>query len=224
MKFIFTRLSFYLVAFWLAITLNFFIPRMMPGDPATRLFVSLRGKMSQESLDALKVAYGFDGSLWDQYLAYLGKLMVGDLGVSTTNFPAPVTETLIYATLWTLFLVGIAIVINFVLGSMMGIWAAWRQGKAFDAFMTPFTVMLYAFTQPVICLLLFYALCLETRWFPLGRAHDPMLDPGLNWQFISNMFYHAAVPLLSMVIVGVGSWHLGMRNAMINLLNQDFIT
>jgi peptide/nickel transport system permease protein len=196
----------------------------MPGDPATHLFVSLKGKMSQDSLDAIKRAYGFDGSLWDQYVAYLGKIFVGDFGISTTNFPAPVSETLFYAATWTLFLVGISILICFVLGMVMGIKAAWGQGRFFDTIFTPFNVMLYAFTQPVICLLLFYSVCLELQWFPLGRAHNPSIDPAFTWEFISNVLYHAAVPLASLVIIGVGSWHLGMRNTMINLLNQEFIT
>jgi len=224
MKFLLTRLGFYLSAFWVAITLNFFLPRWMPGDPATHLFVSLKGKMSPEALAAIKKAYGFDGSLWDQYVAYLGKIFSGDFGISTTNFPAPVSETLFYAAGWTLFLVGISIAICFVLGMMLGVKSAWRQGRFFDTFFTPFNVMLYAFTQPVVCLLLFYGFCIELEWFPLGRAHDPALDPGFTWQFISNVSYHAVIPLLSLVVIGVGSWHLGMRNTMINLLNQDFIT
>ncbi len=224
MKFLMTRLGFYLSAFWVAITLNFFIPRWMPGDPATHLFVSLRGKMSPEGLAAIKKAYGFDGTLWDQYIAYLGKIFVGDFGISTANFPAPVTETLLYAAVWTLFLVGVSIFICFVLGMMLGIKAAWGQGKFFDTFFTPFNVMLYAFTQPVICLLLFYSVCYELQWFPLGRAHDPSIEPAFSWEFIVNVAYHAVVPLLSLIIIGVGNWHLGMRNTMINLLNQDFIT
>lgn len=224
MKFLLTRIGFYLSAFWVAITLNFFIPRWMPGDPATHLFVSLRGKMSEEALAAIKVAYGFDGSLWHQYVTYLGKIFTGDFGISTTNYPAPVAETLFYAMGWTLFLVGISISVCFVAGMMMGIKAAWGQGKFFDSFFTPFNVMLYAFSQPVIALLLFYGLCYQLEWFPLGRAHPPMVESGFTWEFISAVSYHAVVPLITMIIVGIGSWHLGMRNNMINLINQDFIT
>ncbi len=224
MKFIFTRLGFYLSAFWVAITLNFLLPRLMPGDPATHLFVSLQGKMSQESLELIKKAYGMDGTLWEQYFRYIGKIFQGDFGISTTNFPAPVSETLFYAAGWTLFLMGISITVCFCFGMFMGIRAAWNQGQTFDAFFTPFNVMLYAFSQPVIALLLFYSVCFHLEWFPLGRAHDPMLIPGWTWEYISNVAYHAAVPLVTIIIVGVGNWHLGMRNTMINLLNQEFIT
>lgn len=223
MRFLLQRLGFYGAAFFVAITLNFFIPRLMPGDPATRIFVSLRGRLNQSQLESLKASYGLNGSLWDQYLIYLGRLARLDFGVSTINFPEPTANLLFYSATWTLFLVGLATAISFVLGIGMGIHAAWHRGGFFDSVFTPINVMLNAFTPAVVALILFYALALQWRLFPLGRAHGLNDVPGFTPQFILAMFYHAALPVFSIVLVTFGSWHLGMRNTMINLLNEDFV-
>lgn len=223
MKFIFQRLIFYIGALLVAITLNFFIPRAMPGDPATMMFLSLRGRLGPERLAQLKATYGFDGTLWDQFIVYLQKLAVGDFGISTINFPAPASEMLFYSAGWTLYLMGLSTILCFSVGVILGIHAAWRRGKFFDSFFTPFNVILTSFPAPVVALLLFYGFALEWELFPIGRAHDTSLDPGLTWEFISNVLYHSVLPVFSIFIIIFGNWHLGMRNTMINLLNDDFI-
>lgn len=223
MRFLAKRLGFYLVAFWVAISLNFLIPRIMPGDPATMLFISLQGKMSRDALNELKKAYGFEGSLWHQYFVYLKKLSVGDLGVSTVNFPQPVVKSLLYATSWTLYLVGTSTFLSFVIGTIMGMYAAWGRGKFFDSFFTPFNVICTAFSPPVVALLLFYGFAFKLNLFPIGRAYALEADPAFTWTFISNFLHHSILPIISILIVFIGGWHLGMRNNMINLLNEDFI-
>lgn len=223
MQFIMRRLWFYLAAFFVAITLNFFIPRWMPGDPTTRIFAGLRGKLSPEAMDAIRRSYGYEGSLFDQYIIYLNNLVHFDFGVSTTNFPEPTSDLLFYSAAWTLLLVGLATAISFFIGIWMGIYSAWHRGGFFDTFFTPINVMLNAFTPAIVALILFYAFSLEWRIFPLGRAHDINMIPNFSFEFIINVLYHATLPVLSIVIVTFGSWHLGMRNTMINLLNEDFV-
>ena len=98
----------------------------------------------------------------------------------------------------------------------------WLSGF-FDSFFTPINVMMNAFTPAIVALVLFYAFSLQLKWFPLGRAHDPNLFPGWDLRFIGSVLYHATLPVLSIFIVSFGGWHLGMRNVMINLLNEDFV-
>lgn len=223
MAFLARRLGFYLAAFYVAITLNFLIPRLMPGDPATRILLSLRGKLRPDQIEAIRKTFGFHGSLWDQYLAYLWRLAQFDFGISTVNFPEPTASLLFYAAGWTLFLVGAATAISFGIGITMGIWSAWRRGGFFDTFFTPINVMLNAFTPAVVALLLWYGFTMEWAIFPLGRAHDMNLTPGFNWETVASVAWHAVLPVASIVIVSFGAWHLGMRNTMINLLNEDFV-
>lgn len=223
MTFLARRLGFYLAAFYVAITLNFLIPRLMPGDPATRILLSLRGKLRPDQIAAIRKTFGFEGSLWDQYWQYLWRLAHLDFGISTVNFPEPTSSLLYYAAGWTLLLVGVSTTLSFAIGIVMGIWSAWHRGGFFDTVFTPINVMLNAFTPAVVALLLWYGFTMEWAIFPLGRAHDMNLTPGWNFETISSVAWHAVLPVASIVIVSFGAWHLGMRNTMINLLNEDFV-
>jgi len=223
MIFLLRRLAFYLAALLVAITLNFFIPRLMPGDPSARIIASFQGRLNESQVQAIRQSYGLTGSLWEQYLTYLGSVARLDFGISTVQFPEPTASLLFYGAGWTLVLVGIAIFFAFIIGSLMGIHAAWHRGSFFDSVFTPINVILNAFTPAIVALLLFYAFSLELKWFPLGRAHDPNLMPGWYPEFILSVLYHATLPVLSIFLVSFGGWHLGMRNVMINLLNEDFV-
>ena len=223
MAFLARRLGFYLAAFFVAVTLNFFIPRWMPGDPATRILIALRGKLKPDQIEAVRAAYGFKGNLWEQFTGYLWRLAHLDFGISTVHFPEPTSDLLYYAAGWTLFLVGVATALSFGMGIAMGIWSAWHRGGFFDTVFTPINVMLNAFTPAVVALLLWYGFSLEWQIFPLGRAHDINLVPGWNWETFVSVSWHAVLPVTSIVLVNYGAWHLGMRNTMINLLNEDFV-
>lgn len=223
MTFLLRRLGFYFAALMVAVTLNFFLPRWMPGDPTMRIFISLRGKIRPDQMEVLRKAYGLDGSLLDQYLIYIWKLLHLDFGISTVHYPEPTASLLFYAAGWTLFLVGVAILLSFAIGILMGIYSAWNRGGFFDSVFTPLNVMMNAFTPAVVALLLWYGLAMEWAVFPLGRAHAIGVEPAWTWEAASNIAYHAVLPVASIVLVSFGSWHLGMRNTMVNLLNEDFV-
>ena len=223
MVFLFRRILFYFAAFFIAITFNFLIPRLMPGDPSDRIIASFQGRLTESQVAAIRKAYGFTGNLWEQYVTYVGSVFRLDFGISTVQFPEPTASLLFYAATWTLVLVGLAIFFAFFIGSFMGIHAAWNRGGFFDSFFTPINVMMNAFTPAIVALVLFYAFSLQLKWFPLGRAHDPNLFPGWDLKFIGSVLYHATLPVMSIFLVSFGGWHLGMRNVMINLLNEDFV-
>jgi peptide/nickel transport system permease protein len=223
MVFLARRIAFYIAAFFLAITLNFLIPRLMPGDPSARIIASFQGRLNEAQVEAIRKSYGLTGSLWEQYATYFSSVMRLDFGISTVQFPEPTASLLFYGATWTLVLVGLAIFFAFIIGSFMGIHAAWNRGGFFDSFFTPINVMMNAFTPAIVALVLFYAFSMQLKWFPLGRAHDPSLMPGMNLEFIGSVLYHATLPVLSILLVSFGGWHLGMRNVMINLLNEDFV-
>ena len=150
-------------------------------------------------------------------------LPIFDFGTSTINFPEPTASLLFYAAGWTLFLVGLSTVISFVIGIAMGIYAAWNRGGVFDSLFTPINVMLNAFTPAIVALVLFYVFCVHWQVFPLGRAHGLDDVPEWSLSFLGTILFYATLPVASIVIVNFGSWHLGMRNTMINLLNEDFV-
>jgi len=224
MIFLLRRLVFYVAAFLVAVTFNFFIPRLMPGDPSARIIASFQGRLNEAQIDAIRQSYGLSGSLWEQYVTYIGSVFRLDFGISTVQFPEPTASLLFYGATWTLVLVGLAIFFAFIVGTLMGIHAAWHRGGFFDSFFTPINVMMNAFTPAIVALVLFYAFSMQLQWFPLGRAYNPALQPGLSLEFIGSVLYHATLPVLSIFLVSFGGWHLGMRNVMINFLNEDFVT
>src|SRR5690606_40999774 len=161
--------------------------------------------------------------LHEQYLAYMQSVFTGDLGRSIKYFPLPVTELLGRALVWTLGLVGVATLISFVLGTFMGIMAAWRRGTLFDSIVSMSAIFSSSVPAVVVSLLMLFVFGYTLRLFPNGYAANPMLDPGFDWPYISSVIYHGTLPMLTLVIVLTGGFAVTMRNNMINLLGEDYI-
>ena len=224
MAFLLRRLAFYLAAFVAAATINFFLPRVMPGDPIQIMFASAGSELSLENLNALKLTFGFiDAPIGEQYLAYLQSVFTGDLGRSIKYYPLPVTDLLGRALVWTVGLVGVATLISFALGTFLGIMAAWRRGTLFDTIVSLSAIFSSSVPAVVVSLIMLFVFGYTLGWFPNGYAANPMLDPGLNWEYISSVLYHGTLPMLTMVIVLTGGFAVTMRNNMINLLGEDYI-
>jgi peptide/nickel transport system permease protein len=224
MAFLFRRLGFYLAAFLAAATVNFFLPRLMPGDPIEIMFSSAGSDLSVENLEALKLTFGFvDGPLWKQYLTYLQSVFTGDLGRSIKYFPLPVTELLGRALIWTVGLMGTATLISFTLGTVLGIMAAWRRGSTFDVVFSVGAIMATSMPAMVLSLVALFFFGFELNWFPRGYAADPALDPAFSWQYVSSILRHGILPVLTLSIVLTGGFLVTMRNNMINLLGEDYI-
>lgn len=224
MAFLFRRLGFYLAAFLAAATVNFFLPRLMPGDPIEIMFSSAGSDLSVENLEALKLTFGFvDGPLWQQYLTYLQSVFTGDLGRSIKYYPLPVTELLGRALIWTVGLMGTATLISFTLGTVLGIMAAWRRGSTFDVVFSVGAIMATSMPAMVLSLVALFFFGFELNWFPTGYAADPALDPAFTWQYVSSVIRHGILPVLTLSIVLTGGFLVTMRNNMINLLGEDYI-
>jgi peptide/nickel transport system permease protein len=224
MRFLARRLGFYLLAAWVAVTLNFFLPRLMPGDPASALFARFRGKLSPAAMEPLREAFGLtQGSLLKQYFVYLAHVGRGDFGISVTYFPSPVSRILAGGLLWTLFLAGSALLLSFTLGSALGVVAAWRRGGWVDRWVTPTLAFIGAFPYFWLAMLALYALAFAHRWYPAGHAYDDDLTPGLNLPFVVDVLRHAALPITSIVLATLSGWMLTMRNSMIGTAGADYV-
>jgi len=224
MRHVLGRLGFYLLAGWAALTLNFFLPRLMPGDPATALFARFKGRLSPEALGGLRQAFGLtDAPLWSQYLTYLGHVARGDLGVSVAYFPSPVSQVIGGGLAWTVFLAGTAVVLSFGVGTLLGVAAAWWRGGWVDRVLPALLAFLGAFPYFWLAMVMLYLLGFQLRLFPLGHAYGDDLTPGWNLAFLADVWRHAALPMGSIVLATLGGWMLGMRNAMISVLGSDFV-
>lgn len=225
MKYLLRRFAFYLLAAWVSLTLNFFIPRLAPGDPASALQARFQGRLDPAALEAMKVAFGYtDDPLLVQYGRYVSSLFRGDLGVSAANFPAPVTEVIGEALVWTLVLAGLSVVLAFTLGSTLGALAAWRRGGWLDSTLPPFFSFLGAFPYFWLAMLLLFTLGFVGDWFPVRHAYDDQLEVGFSLPFVVSAAYHAVLPAASIVLASLGGWLLAMRNTMVGVLSEDYIT
>src|SRR2546421_796303 len=146
MRYILRRLGFYLVAFWAALTIDFFLPRLLPGDPAATILNSGGASLQPAQVQALREALGLSNApLPQQYLIYLSHVLRADFGVSYSFFPAPVTEVIGTGLLWT-FLLGLtALLLSFLLGNLLGVISAWRRGSLLDSLVPPLLILIGAF-------------------------------------------------------------------------------
>jgi peptide/nickel transport system permease protein len=224
--FLLRRLAFYLVAAWVAITLNFFIPRAVPGDPVA-IILSKFPSLTPEAYKALAQQLGgvtAKGSLWSQYVAYLGDVFRFDFGTDLQRFPEPVSQVLDAAIPWTLMLVGTATVIAFALGTVLGILAGWRHGGLLDRVL-PVLMFFQAAPYFFVALVLVYFLAVQHLWLPSGQGFDAStgVSAGWSWAFISNAVEHAILPAFTIVLTSVGGWMLQMRNVMITTIGEDYV-
>jgi peptide/nickel transport system permease protein len=225
MRLLLRRGVFYLFTAWAAITINFFLPRMMKGDPITAYLASHQGTVSPEAINSLRILFGLntDRPLWQQYVDYWGVLLHGDLGRSLSKGLAPVTEIIADALPWTIGLVGTATIISFLLGTALGAYIGWRRGSAAE-FLVPVATFLSTVPYFWLGLIMIALFSTTLGWFPASHAFDKTVHPGPTWDFVASVIQHGTLPALTIVITSLGGWILGMRNMMISVLDEDYIT
>jgi peptide/nickel transport system permease protein len=227
MRFVVRRLGFFVLTLWAALTLNFFIPRFMPGSPVQALRVRTRNQLSAEKLQELLTAFGFKPhqNPFLQYVDYLGNMVTGHWGISIgATLGEPVRTLIAQALPWTIGLVGIATIIGFVLGSLVGVISGWKRGGKIDSLLPPVFVVTSALPYFWVGLLLILAFSVWTNgWLPSDFNYDPDLLPEFSGPFIANVVKHGILPAATIVITSVGGWVLTMRNNMITTLAEDYV-
>ena len=221
------RLVFYVFAIWVALTINFLLPRLMPGSPLAGLLQHMDPAQLAANPGVL-VTYqallgGGHHSIWQDYVTYLGRIVHFDFGISTSNYPTPVSEVVGRTLPYSIFLVGIAFLLSFLLGTSIGMIAAWRRGRAVDNVVVPAFMALSALPAFFIALLALYFFGLKLHWFPLQHAYDSDVTPGFNWAFLSSTVRHAQLPILVVLAAYTGGWVLNMRTVMINTIGEDYV-
>ena len=224
MRIIIRRLAFYIVTAILAVTVVFFIPRLMPGNPVEAVLAQLHGTVTPATIHSLELQYGLNNpeGLWGQYLTYWDHLLHGDLGVSTSYYPSTVTSVIRSALPWTVGLVGVATIISFVLGTLLGILVAWRRGTWLDNLL-PATTFFQAAPYFFVAFLALDLFSTRLGWFPSGRAYGQLDFPGWNAAYIGDVLDHAILPAATIVLCSAAGWIVGMRNVMVTTMDEDYV-
>ncbi len=226
MRFVLRRLGFFLLTLWVALTLNFALPRLMPGNPALAAIANHKGVISPQALKALEAQFGLNThqNVVVQYFKYLGDVATGNFGESLTTQPGnSVGHIVLDAIPWTLGLVGVTTVLAFILGTGIGIVGAWRRGGRLDSLMPPIFVIMTVIPYFWLGLILILIFGVKLHWLPYFFTYNITLTPGLNWAFISNVLEHAILPAFTLLILTIGTWILTMRNTMITTLAEDYV-
>jgi peptide/nickel transport system permease protein len=227
MRYLLRRLLFYLVALWAAATFNFIIPRLMPGNPAEAYIAKLQTqRVTREQIAAIRKLFGVNPNvpLWRQYVDYLSSLLHGNLGIATSQFPTPVIVVLRESLPWTIGLVGVALIISFILGTLIGMLVAWRRGSWYDTAIPPILTFLSAVPYFWMALGLVYIFGVGLSWFPTDSGYDVFnVSPGWNAAFIGSVVQHAILPVITLVIGSLAGWVLTMRNTMLTTLSEDYV-
>src|SRR4051812_8397427 len=217
-----------LVVLWIAGTLNFVIPRMMPGDPVDQAFLALamRGGQAQ-NVAAIKDAYekklGLDQPVLVQYANYWIGVATLDLGISVIKYPAKVTSVIGPSLPWTLGLLGMSTIIAFVIGTLLGAFLAWPRSARILHFLAPLFMVLSAMPYYLLALILISIFAVALRIFPPAGGYSPTLVLGPNIKSVTDVVSHAILPSLSIVLGAIGFWAIGMRALMVGVLGEDYI-
>jgi peptide/nickel transport system permease protein len=223
MRTVLTKLGFYVVTAWAAISLNFLIPRIMPGDPADNLINQFHGKLNPAAVRALRVLFGQkDTGLWHQYLSYWHSVFTGDFGVSYAYYPSRVSTVLGQSMYWTLILITACTVLSFVIGTGLGMLAGWKRGTWLDS-LVPVTTFLSSIPYFWFAIIVVLVFAITLKWFPLSGGYAITQTIGLSGGFVSSALYYAVLPALTIVVASVGGWLIGMRNMMVTTLSEDYV-
>lgn len=227
MRFLLRKLGFYAIALWAAVTLNFLLPRLLPGNPVDIMVSRLaaHGQVTPATRQAIEALLGTEtgATMWQQYLDYLSQLAHGELGISVAYFPTPVTQVIGQTLPWTIGLVGLATIMSFLLGVGLGTVAGWKRGHILDNIIPGLTMLQ---SVPYFWLALILLLAFASTWkiFPIHGGYDVYgTEVGFNWPFIQSVLYYGILPAITIVVSSVGGWALGMRNMMVSTLSEDYI-
>lgn len=229
-RYLLTRFGQLLLVVFVAVSINFLIPRLLPGDPVQTALARLQATGGGQNLDiqavsaAYRARYGLDAPLWMQYANYWSDLLRLDLGVSFANFPEKVSTMIGNALPWSIGLLATATLLAFVVGSLLGARLAWpSSGRTIKAFV-PLMMVLTAIPFYLLAIILVYFFAVVLKWFPPAGGVNTTRIMRFDWDTTSDILKHAVLPVLAIMLGNVGFWALGMRSQMVSVLGEDYIT
>ena len=217
MLFILRRLGYYLIAFWASLTINFLLPRLMPGDPVGRMLGQMQGNLTDAQIEQFRHLFGLDDRpVWLQYIQYIGDVFTGQLGISISQFPVPVVTVIGSQIGWTILLGGTALIIAVVVGNLLGVVAAWRRGGVLDSLFPPLLVFVGSFPYFFIAMVALYLFAVTLKWFPIGQAFTLGTVPSFSGEFIGDVIWHLVLPAGTIVAVSLGGAEEGAMDGFLS--------
>ena len=228
--YIIKRIALYVLIFFLALTAFFFVLHLAPGDPVLRYVRQMESRYgydtgtTESGFQAFRVQFGLDKPVGQRYISFITQLLLkGNFGPSIVSYPVQAQHLIYQALPWTIGLLGVSVILSWILGMALGTMVGWRRGSKFEAFATPLSLMFSQIPIYLLALLLAMLLVYGVAVFPSGGAYAAMLRRSFSLRFIGSVIYHAILPALSQVLVGMFGWSLSQRALVINLLGEDYM-
>ena len=213
-------------------SLTFFVVRLMPGSPIEAYIAQQVGEFGVSYVDAAAQAeslFAINPSepLYQQYFTYLGRLVQGNLGKSLVSSGAPVSQIILQYLPWTLFSVGLGLIIAFTLGIMLGMVMAYKRESPLDHILSVFASLFHSIPNYLLAVMIIVFFGVRLGWLPLTKmrgSYSPGINPELSATFVLDALYHAALPIAVYVLTTIGSWMLIMKSSTLAALDEDHVT
>lgn len=229
-NYIIIRVATYFAIIYIGLTICFILPRLTPLDPVIVVVnrLSEHGQYYdpialEQMMTALRELYGLKGSVLDQYIAYLRRLMVGDFGPSLTLFPAPAAEIVHTALPWTLGLLLMATLISWTFGNILGAIAGYFSERKWARALSTLAVVVYPTPYVIMALILVVLLIYLFPFLPFVGGGTITVKPSFTLEFLLDYFRHAFLPAMSLVIVNYGWWFISMKSIVTHTKTEDYV-
>jgi peptide/nickel transport system permease protein len=215
------KLFYAMITILIVLVFNYILFRVLPGDPLAMMMRNPRA--TPEQLEAVRKLYGLDQAWYIQFFTYFKHLLQGNLGISFL-YKVPVAEVVTSRILPTILMVGLAEIIAILVGIFIGILSAWKRGTKIDVGTLGFSLITYSVPTFWLGMIMVVVFCVQLRLFPTSG----MLTPGKTFLTvgakIGDLLRHLTLPVLTMSLVLIGEYALTMRNTLIDVLSEDYIT
>jgi len=228
LRYLIRRIVRYVLTLMIASTVVFIIPRLVPGDPIQSMVLRLmqQGQIIQGAdklVEEYRRMFGLDGPLYIQYIRYLENLFKGNMGLSIMAFPATVQELIWERLPWTIGLLINCVIISWVLGNILGAIIGWRASSRVNMALAGLCLFFSQIPYYILAMILSLIFIYYIPLFPSGGGYSLGITPGLNLAFIADVLWHSTLPALSIILVSLGGWALGMRAMIISVQGEDFM-
>jgi peptide/nickel transport system permease protein len=231
-SYVLRRILAAILKIFIVITLTFFLIRLMPNNPVdvyVQELVAQYGMSAEEARNqaAALLAIDLDAPVTAQYAQYIAGLLQGDLGTSFRSKGTSVNAMIGKFLPWTLFSVGVALLISFTLGMLLGMWSAYRRESVGDHVITTASSIFSSIPNYLVGIMLVVFLGVQWKVLPITQMRgsmSPGMQPGFNLTFIKDIFFHAALPITVYVLTTIGGWALAMKSSTIATLGEDYVT
>ena len=227
-RFLLSRILSYLLVVWISITIVFFVPRFVPGNPVEAMLGKLMSQgttMDPALVESMRMTmtqmFGLEGTLWEQYSSFLKRVFLTfDFGPSLSYYPTPVSMLIARSLPWSIGLMFTALLISWSLGNFIGLLAGYYNRKTSSKLIESTAMVLYPIPYYILALLMVILFAYVWPIFPFVFLVSG--EPG-SWPWIKSVAYNSFLPLMSIVIVSLGWWIISMKAMAIDTKEEDFI-